>query len=162
MTTPRRSSVTPPTCQRGGKAGERERVALRRAEAMRLRLAGHGYRHIAASLGVSVSTAHGYVADAVAEVNTTMRETAEHLRMLECARLDAVLVRMFAILDDDDADPLLAMKAADRIIRVSESRCRMLGLNLPPAERPSNDGTFRVELPPELIEALRERGRANA
>ena len=46
------------------------------------------------------------------------------------------------------------LRAVDRLIRVSESRRKLLGLDLPPQSAPADD-TLRIVLPPELVEAMR-------
>ena len=63
-------------------------VAEKRAEAVRLRIAGATFHHIGETLGVTVGRAHQLVDEALRE---TVREPAEDLLKLELQRLDMMM-----------------------------------------------------------------------
>jgi len=74
---------------------------MRQAEAMRLRTQGHSFRVIAAKLEVDVATAHRYVkAGLVALADETMAQS-RHLRAMELARLDELLVKVWPFATGD-------------------------------------------------------------
>lgn len=114
--------------------------AHKHAEAAQHRANGKSYRQIAEIMRVNVHTAHDYVQLAIAAVPV---EAVEALRTIELARLDEALVealrqlRMNHVMVSHgriiegvvDEGPKLA--AIDRIIKISESRRRLLGLDLP-------------------------------
>lgn len=110
------------------------------AEAAQLRSRSMSYRAIAKQLDVSVSTAHEMVKRALAAV---VREAGEAVVTLELEKLDRAEAAVLAVLEAkhytvsngkliclgdepllDDA-PVLA--AVDRLVRISESRRRLLG-----------------------------------
>ena len=76
---------------KGVNAGNAARAAERRVEAMRMRRDGASYRDIAASLGVSVATAHKDVRRVLASLGDEAREAAGEHVLLESMRLDAAL-----------------------------------------------------------------------
>jgi len=116
--------------------------AQRDAEAARLRSRGMGYRAIATEMGVDVAAAHAMVRRALAEI---VREPAEDVIQLELAKLDDYQAAVMRVLEakhytvsngrliylgtseeplEDDA-PVLA--AVDRLVRIAESRRKLLG-----------------------------------
>lgn len=117
-------------------------TARRDAEAARLRAKGMGYRAIAQQLGVSVSNAHEAVQRALAAIRA---EGAAEARTLELERLDLAQAAVTAALEAKhftvshgkviykgkaplpDWGPVLA--AVDRLVRISESRRKLLGLD---------------------------------
>lgn len=144
-------------------AGTRETAADRRVKALDLRKAGHSYRAIGAELGISVAQAHDDVQRALAALAKLERQTAEEYRALELARLDTLAVEAMRVLlathplisggkvlsgftDEGtaigltDDGPKLA--AIEKLIRISESRRKLLGLDKPTLVAPTNpDGT---------------------
>lgn len=94
--------------------------AERIARVLELRQTGTTYRDIAAIVGISTAQAHKDAKDGLA---FTLTEPAEHLRTLELARLDR-LQRAYW-------DTALAgdYKAADRVLRIIETRFKLLGLD---------------------------------
>lgn len=103
----------------------RNRLAIRERQktALELRLAGKTYREIAAALGYkSPHGAYDAVTGALAEVT---REPAEELRKMELARLDALHAALWPAAIQ--GDPVSVAGA----LRVSESRRKLLGLDLP-------------------------------
>jgi DNA-binding CsgD family transcriptional regulator len=122
---------------------------LRAAE---LRSKSLSYRQIAAELGVSVSNAHAAVERGIREIPT---EGAAEARQVELAKLDTVEQAAWSILEAHhyvmlesgpkagtiiyhpmrpeeplaDSGPVLA--AIDRILKTSERRARLMGLDAP-------------------------------
>jgi DNA-binding Lrp family transcriptional regulator len=114
-------------------------TAARDAEAARLRARSMTYNQIAETLGMSRAAAHEAVKRALAD---TLTEPAEAVRRLELDKLDAlerryldIVERRHAVLHKgedtgyDDDGPTL--KALAGLLRVSESRRKLLGLDLP-------------------------------
>lgn len=110
------------------------------AKAAHLRAEGLTYRKIAETLGVTVGCAYKAVSRAIAAVPV---EAVNELRQIECARLDAVIAKLWDIVhaehpfvsngrrfdDLHDVGPVLA--ALTGIVRTSESKRRLLGLDAP-------------------------------
>jgi Sigma-70, region 4 len=120
-------------------------AADRDARALELRRAGLNYREIAQQMGVSVATAHKYVTRGL---DRTRREPADALRDLELERLDALQLALTQVLAsqhvtvsggkvirDEHGQPLRddgpTIAAAQALVRVQESRRRLLGLDAP-------------------------------
>lgn len=140
-------------------------TAERDAEAARLRARGMSYRQIGAELGMH----HSSVADAVQRaLRDTVAEPAEDVRRLELDRLDHMYQQVLAVLErkhitvsngkviqvpdpetgeiaplEDDA-PVL--QAVDRLLRISESRRKLLGLDIPVKQQVEVDGGVRYEI----------------
>lgn len=110
------------------------------AQAAQLRAKGKPYREIAEIVGISKGGAYKAVQRAIAAVPV---EAVNELRAIECARLDAVIARLWDIVDADhpyvsngrrfddlsDAGPVI--HALTQIVRTSESKRRLLGLDAP-------------------------------
>lgn len=110
------------------------------ARAAHLRAQGRTYRAIAEELGVSTGTAYAAVSRAIAAVPV---EAVGELRQIECARLDAVIARLWDVVHAshpyvsngrvfdhlEDAGPVISALAA--IVRTSESKRKLLGLDAP-------------------------------
>ena len=105
-------------------------ASQRAAVALSLRSRGHSYRAIAAQLGVSLSTAHGYVADALAELRAQTTEQAQTLRDLEAQKLDRVERYLWRALRT--ARPADVAKLANSLRMLSESRRKLFGLDAAP------------------------------
>ncbi len=123
---------------------------LERAVAMRG--AGRSYRQIAEIEGVSLSTAHSRVQRALL---VTIREPAEVVRELELARLDALAVVAMAALAEfvpmrsrgnrvlhpvtrvEVRDWAHNLAAVDVLVRISERRAKLLGLDVAPVVPPA-------------------------
>ena len=119
---PQRSTTQP----RHIEASERAIVALS------LRSRGHSYRAIASKLGVSLSTAHGYVADALAELRAQTAEEAQRLRDLEAQKLDQMERYLWRAMRKASAADVA--KLANSLRAISESRRRLFGLDAAPSE----------------------------
>jgi len=108
--------------------GTYENMADRQVRALQLRIAGLSYRAIAREMDISVATAHGDVMDALAELAEQQQANAEQLRALELERLDTLALAASRILRV--ATNTMQLAAIDRLIRISESRRKLLGLDL--------------------------------
>ena len=105
-------------------------ASARAAHALAMRKRGHSYRTIAAQLGVSLSTAHGYVADALAELRAQKAREARMLRDLEAQKLDRMERYLWRALRT--ASPADVAKLANSLRLVSESRRKLFGLDAAP------------------------------
>ncbi|MEU6703877.1 hypothetical protein [Streptomyces wuyuanensis] len=98
------------------------RVAAQTAQCLQLRLDGHSFRAIAEQVGLAVSTVHDRVRDAIEQ---DVNPKADELRALELARLESYLVRLVPRINKGDD------KAINTAVRISESRRRLLALDMP-------------------------------
>jgi hypothetical protein len=139
-----------------GKKTDQERIgaAERRQQALILRKAGASYRAIGDRLGISEAQAHRDVQAALRALAELELSSAAEYRALELERLDGLLLEASRILRTEhpyvsggkvlrgltDDGPKLA--AIDRLLRISESRRKLLGLDAPQKIAPTNpDGT---------------------
>lgn len=99
-------------------------------QALELRKTGKTYRQIAARLQCSLSVAHGYVAGALDELRSQVQESARDLREIEIAKLDDLELRLRRRLKPGCSDADCA-KLATAILKLSESRRKLLGLDAP-------------------------------
>jgi len=127
-------------------AAKAERVA----EALKLAQQGKTYRQIAAALDVSVSTAHGYVKDALAAIT---KPAAEEMRSMEDMRLEMLWESLIEQLQprvveafDEEGERVSievydeAPRVIDTARKLSESRRKLWGLDAPQAV----EGQFSV------------------
>lgn len=96
---------------------------IRKAEALKLRRAGHQYDEIAEKLQVSPSTACRYVNDALSELAEKCADRAGNVRQMELRRLDAVFKKMFELAEKGSP------KAAAVCAKIIAQRCKLLGLD---------------------------------
>jgi|OM-RGC.v1.026052916 hypothetical protein len=124
---------------------EQVQAAENRREAIRLRKAGRSYRSIAARLGVSVSTAYGYIVDALNDITDETRHEADLLRTLEHERLNHALSKLTASEAFMAGEPA-AIGAA---VRISESVRRLYGLDQATRREQADPGrvVFKVTVP---------------
>jgi FtsZ-binding cell division protein ZapB len=99
-------------------------TARRRAQVLQARLAGATFEQIGRQLGVTTQRAHQLYADAL---RGTVQEPSNSLRDLELGRLDQVTLKLNQALQDDRQ----VVAAALALVRVSESRRKLLGLDAP-------------------------------
>lgn len=128
-----------------GRFARNAETAEQDAEATRLRSAGMTYRAIADDLGLcDASAARKCVERALL---ATVAEPSEELRRLEMMKLDQLSVAAWEILEDnhvrvsagrvmflDDVplqDTRPVLQAIDRLLKISERRSRLLGLDAP-------------------------------
>jgi len=98
-------------------------------QALELRKRGASYRTIATKLSCSVSTAHGHVTTALAELRERTKTSAEELRELEIQRLDRWEAALQMGLREPEG-PNRA-KVVATLVKVAESRRKLLGLDAP-------------------------------
>lgn len=103
----------------------------RQAEAVRLRIAGSSYEQIAHQLGYANRAGAFKAVDAARR--DLVREPAEELVALEAERLDALQRMASDVLAEARAggNDLLVLRCLDALLRVSESRRRLFGLDAP-------------------------------
>lgn len=97
-----------------------------KSQALSLRIARGSYRSIARTLGVSVSTAHELVTEALSEVRQVNEGLAAELKELEGGLLDQLTVKLWP-----KGDKALDPKTAMAILRIRESFRRLHGLDAP-------------------------------
>lgn len=133
-------------------------TAQRDADAARMRSRGHTYQEIADQLGFSnKGTAYAAVHRAIAEV---VAEPAADAVAFELERLDQLHQAALKVLESHhvivnngkvielngrplpDDGPVLA--AIDRLLRISESRRKLLGLDQPTKQQISGGVTYEV------------------
>ncbi len=96
------------------------------AECLRLRAKGYSYREIAEETGLtSKSTACLYVREALDEIREQNSESAMQLRQLELERLDMRDRKLW------DGDAALTPDVNNSLLRNSERRARLVGLDAP-------------------------------
>ncbi len=120
-------------------------TAERDAAAARLRARGQSYRAIGEALGISQGSAHDAVQRAL---KATVQEAAADARTLELERLDHLQATVMDVLGREHVtvqlgkvirgpggetvpDDAVTLAAVDRLLRVSESRRKLLGLDAP-------------------------------
>jgi len=129
-------------------------AAERRYQALELRKQGNSYRAIGAALGVSEAQSHTDVQRALRALAALEQASAEELRTMELERLDTLTVEAARVLSathplvsggkvlDDLTDDGPKLAAIDRLLRISESRRKLLGLDAPSKAALTNpDGT---------------------
>ncbi len=95
-------------------------ASWRRTRAVELRATGMSYAQIAAEVGyANRGTAHAVVIQAL---QSREAESVDLLRQVELGRLDAVHAALWPRAMAGDVDAVMAL------LRVSEARCRLLGL----------------------------------
>jgi len=124
------------TTEKGGRptTADQDRIALRRAEAVKLRAKGKGFQEIADTLGIGLATAHLDVRTAMAEIADEAQEYIQAERGTELARLERALSVVEAVLTSaptaEDGDEL-QLKALDRLVKIQDQRAKLLGLYAP-------------------------------
>lgn len=89
---------------------------------LRMRTYGASYQAIADHFGIARETAFRRIQT---ELSSIPREEVTNLRALEAAKLDAAELRLQDAIKEGD------VKAINALVRVSESRRKLLGLDLP-------------------------------
>lgn len=116
----------------GGKAAKRVvAIAERSNKAMQLRKQGKTYRAIsiavAAEYGItySESMAHEDVTRELKRIQTELKQSTDEVRTLELERLDNLLSKLNNQINSGD------LNAIDRALKISERRCKILGVDAP-------------------------------
>jgi hypothetical protein len=125
-----------------------------RMTAWQMRAAGHTYSQIAAKLGVSVSWAYKLVTNALKDRED---EPAALVLAQQVEVLDLAVRSVVAILAGAANDPKLRLDAIDRLLRLSERRCKMLGIDIPARQQDPADPYERAEQ--ELQDFIRDGKR---
>lgn len=160
------SALTPVHAGNGDFTRSPETVA-RDAEAARMRSRSMTYQQIGDALGVSRQAAHQMVQRAMAE---TLAEPAAAVRQFELDKLDAAERLVLAALDrkhyvvshgkvirfGEDADALeddgFVLSAVAHLIRISESRRKLLGLDAPQKVEQTGEFTYQlVGVDPDVL-----------
>jgi hypothetical protein len=150
-----------------------DRIAARRAEAIRLRVRGKTIREIAAELNIGVATAHDDVRHQMRETARVAEEDVQAQRGLDLGRLERALEVVSEVLlspeptgaeggkdtmDAIESSRELKLKALDRLVKIQEQRAKLLGLYAP-EKRELNATVTAVSL--EDIDALRRTAESN-
>ncbi|WP_128000939.1 hypothetical protein [Piscinibacter defluvii] len=101
------------------------RSLQRQAKAIALRCAGLSYASIAAHLGIGRSQAHALVCRGLDDARSQVAAAADELRALELSRLDGMLAKVYPRAARGD------LPAVDRVLKISERRAKLLGLDAP-------------------------------
>ncbi|MGV9668648.1 helix-turn-helix domain-containing protein [Nocardia niigatensis] len=101
------------------------------ARALQLRETGANYRQISQALDISMSTAHKYVKQAMAEI---VREPAESVLQLELSRCDVMLLSIWKSVTKGD------LQAIDRALRIMDRRAKLTGVDQLAAQKIAQDG----------------------
>jgi hypothetical protein len=95
-------------------------VVARQIKAANLRAEGKNYRSIARDCGYKDPKSAWFAVQSV--LKETMREAGRELINLECGRYDHYLQRLHTRIEKGDP------KAVDTALRISDRRCKLLGL----------------------------------
>lgn len=104
-------------------SAETLQAELNRQKALELKLAGATFRDIAKALGVSVSTAHGYVKDWLDDIRAENAELANDVKRIALARLNKMRMSLWSKREQP--------RVADTLLRIDEREARLLGLDAP-------------------------------
>lgn len=140
---------------------DEDRIAARRAEAIKLRVRGKTIREIAEQLGVSVGQAHVDVRAAMGSIAKEAEENVSEQRGLELGRLERALEIVESVLTNSngaDQGDELALKALDRLVKIQDQRAKLLGLYAP-EKKDVNARVASVAL--DDLDALRNAALAN-
>lgn len=98
-----------------------------------LKLIQEGWRtpQIAKHLGVAERTVIGYRQEAIEALRQETLTEAEPILALEISKLDRAEQTVWAILDNPKSKPGAKLAAADRLIKLSERRCKLRGVEAP-------------------------------
>lgn len=107
--------------------GAKERKAANAVKALELRIRGLPYRKIGDALGVTCGTAYKYVRGELDKIAAECREQAGELQTIELERLDDAITRITSGEAYRSGDP----QTINTLIRLSESRRKLLGLDAP-------------------------------
>ena len=149
---------------------DEHRIMLRRADAVKLRVRGHSYSQIAEKLGISKAQAHIDVTAALRESAAERGKDLEESRELELERLDNAIRKVTDILErelgfavegvkPEELSALLGdtselvLKAADRLVKLSSERSKLLGLYAPTKQELSGNDGGPIQVSPEAAAA---------
>jgi hypothetical protein len=113
-----------------------------RVKALNLALTGLNYQQIGDACGHSRNWAREAVEWAL---EATVEEAAKQVRQMQLARLDALIVKQWAYLENNDLPPHIHLQVMDRILRTEERRAKLLGLDAPVKQEVEQVTEVRVE-----------------
>lgn len=113
-------------------------VAARRERALELKRVGFTLAQIGRELGVSKQSVSRYIHAALTDSVKRQEKDADCLRELELERLDALQRACERILAKKGHE----LAAADRLLRIAESRRKLLGIDAP--EKTEGDNELRI------------------
>jgi hypothetical protein len=107
-------------------------------------MAGATYEAIGRALGVSKTRAYRIVMGALGALAAKTGEDADRVRTLELSRIDAMVLSLWP----NRANP----RVADTLIRLSERRARLLGLDAPARveQTGADGGPIKTEAVPSI------------
>jgi hypothetical protein len=136
-----------------GSLGNRPDLALARAkrceQAIRMHLAGLTYKEIADTLGYSNSKAAHRAVWAYIE-RQAPKENVQQMRMLEGRRYDQMTALLWSKVTKD-SPPGELLPILDRVLRLSQARRQLWGLDLQPQLVIAPNGNGDAEFNPERI-----------
>jgi hypothetical protein len=112
------------------------KAAAHRSKALSLRMAGQTYEQIGKALKLTTQRAYQLVSEALKELRSFTLEQADDYRALELQRLDALQQTLEAKLLSEDN----TLAVVNMILKVIESRCKLLGLYTNKTEITGKDG----------------------
>ncbi len=102
----------------------------KRTQVLELRRAGASLRDMERALGIDKNTAKRYLDEAMADLQAAQNEKAEATRAVELDRLERLHMALWPkAVGGKDVPPDYA--AVDRLVRISERRSKLLGLDAP-------------------------------
>lgn len=116
-------------------------------EAVRLRKAGFTQREIAKQIGLSPGYVNKLLKAALEDFQTRTTSETEDLRALEVARMDQALRGIWPAVIKGN------LGAVDRLLKISDQRCRLFGLYAP-AKTALTDPTGKKEFTGGGLSAL--------
>lgn len=149
--------------RRGTPTATRADVAARRAKAVRLRRTGVGWDDIATMCGYSDKGAackdvkralDAYLKEQNAEVEQLRELELQHLDDLRRAAAQILVADHYHVargVITDIPDPAPKLAAIDRLVRISDRRCAILGINAPTKVDATVTGQAEVD---EQVQAL--------
>jgi transposase-like protein len=127
---------------------------LRKSRAVQLLAAGHTYEEIAREVGyVNRGTAHRVVTQALTE---RLVEDIDMHRAVELSRLDAMHAALWPSMVTGDVG------ATKTLLRISEQRCRLLGLHPSATPVTTEVDHSRMLIVPEQATQERQRPKGSA
>jgi hypothetical protein len=117
-----------------------------------LRVQGKTIRKIAATTKIPLATVQLRLTEAYQSRVSPVRD---EMRAFEHDRLDQVIALAMELMDSADADPEIRLKAADRLLKASERRSALGGLDEPTKSIVTTDSTHALSSQDrELVELL--------
>ncbi len=132
-------------------------ITTQQQEAIALRKAGYTLAEIGAAMGVTKERIWFVIDSAMQEYRDDIKRGLDELRAIEIARLDRMLQAVWKAAAGGD------LQSVDRVLRISERRARLLGLDAPvkiAQTDPTGDQTYGVLVVPAAMTADAWNARA--